>query len=1003
MANFLITAAVGLGTNALVPLFAGGKTSYQTVETGKEENFQRPSSRYGEYIPQVWGKVRVPGILIWASFPPREEVSESVNRVSGSKGSPGSVTTNRNYSYFGNCAFLLSQAITEDIPKIWFNGELLYENNNINPRISGVIVRKYQGYGTINDNPDPLLESFGNQQPYRKRCYVVFENLPLEAFGNRYPQISAEVTNGQPRLSDIVGDILQDHGYEPEEYDVSELNQIQVPGFKIDREMSAKEKLGILQQAYFFEMVDSGDKLKFVTQFRPSSSGTIPLTYLATHEDGQERPENFQETTIPETQLPTQIEVGFADRFNNYQDGLQRSPLYSFTNYINTQRVELPISLTESEAKTIANKQLLLSWVRRKKYQFTLPPSYSYLEPADVIEVPFHGDNAKVQVSRVNAGANDVLEIEAIGYQSTIYGFQFTVGSTTPPPAQDWTPSDTTLRVLELPKVFDSDPDCLYIFADGDTDWRNASLYVSRNGGASYEFASGIVTRSLFGDVLNTLANGTTPDTVNQINLQIPFHGVLDTVLDADLDAGKNTVLVGDEILQFKTSALTGTSGTDRLYTLSNLRRALRGTVGNTHTSGEDFYDLSGYLTRFPIYPADIGKTLYFKAITAGQVLDDVLPVTITVTGQASQPTTLKIDDFSPSLANIGDTVTVYGAKFTGATVLSINGVNVNSLTIISDTEITGEIATGTTSGKVSVTSPAGTATSLTDLTITTFGQPEKLTANRTYYVRTDGDDANDGLANTAGGAFLTPAKAASVASSVDKNGFNIYIQFAAGTYTGAIDLFDHDGPGEIILQGDPLDPSAVTLNNTVADTTTIRIVNETRYWIRDLTLNNAGTGYGFCLMGTNLGGCFIDNVRFGNAPVGHILSDTNGFIGVADIDNLISGIGYTIFGNASCHVLLTAGGVYRPNGCTITLSGVRAFSTAYLCAETGGIADIPGVTYIGTATGKKYQFGSNVSVRIDNNDLSLLPGDLVGTGEEFGFPVTDAGEIDIELIRFLI
>jgi hypothetical protein len=793
MANFLITAAVGLGANAIVPLFGGGKTTYQTVERGKEENFQKPLSRYGEYIPQVWGKVRVPGILIWASFPPREEVSEEVSRTAGGKGQPSTVTTTRTYKYFGNCAFLLSQSITEDIPKIWFNGELLYENNNINPRISGVTVRKYQGYGTINDNPDPLLESFGNQQTYRKRCYVVFENLPLEAFGNRYPQISAEVTNGQPNLSDIISDILEDHGYESTEYDVSELNEIDVPGFKIDREMSCKEKLGLLQQAYFFEMVDTGDKLKFITQYRPTVSSAIPLTYLASHEDGQQRPENFQETVIPETQLPTQIEVGFADRFRNYQDGLQRSPLFSIALYENKQRVELPISLSESEAKSIANKQLLLSWVRRRRYKFSLPPSYSLLEPGDVVEVPFHSeDGIQVQISRINHGANDVVEVECFGYQSTLYDFQFTVGNSQqgggtanpdttiylgvnpilsfekltnadgsvtyelgtdytvnlaagtitilgsgsiPPGSEvvwyftvaqdepeppDWTPSDTILKILDIPKVYDSDGNVLYVLADGDSSWRNASLYVSRNGGVSYNFAANIITRSIFGDVLNTLADGTTPDSVNDIDIQVPFHAVLETVLEADLDAGENVALVGNEILQFRTTSLTGNDGTDRLYTLSNLRRGLRGTYAETatHTASEEFFLLSGYLVRVPITEADIGETLYFKAITPGQTLDDVDPVTITVTGETFQAVSTTILDFSPRSGDIGTVLTIYGSRFTGATSATVNGTALANLTIVDDSTITGEIDTGTTTGKVSVIGPAGTATSLVDFVI---------------------------------------------------------------------------------------------------------------------------------------------------------------------------------------------------------------------------------------------------------------------------------------------
>jgi len=88
-------------------------------------------------------------------------------------------------------------------------------------------------------------------------------------------------------------------------------------------------------------------------------------------------------------------------------------------------------------------------------------------------------------------------------------------------------------------------------------------------------------------------------------------------------------------------------------------------------------------------------------------------------TGTASDPSNSvvpaaapSIVGFSPSSGGAGTSVTITGANFTGATVVTFHGTAAQSFSVDSDTQVTAVVAAGSTSGTIAVTTPSGTGTS---------------------------------------------------------------------------------------------------------------------------------------------------------------------------------------------------------------------------------------------------------------------------------------------------
>jgi hypothetical protein len=201
-----------------------------------------------------------------------------------------------------------------------------------------------------------------------------------------------------------------------------------------------------------------------------------------------------------------------------------------------------------------------------------------------------------------------------------------------------------------------------------------------------------------------------------------------------------------------------------------------------------------------------------------------------------------------------------------------------------------------------------------------TLGVREVLTGDRTYYVRLDGSNANTGLVNSAGGAFLTQQYAINVVAALDRSIYNVTIQLGAGTFTSG-GAFTGMGPGSGYVQisgsGMALTTIAVTAGNCLLASNTRRLR------ITNMRLETSG-GTASCIRldrGSELELC--QNVDFGPATFSHLTV----------IGGSLASLGgpYTISGSAPRHIGVSQGGGYVVFYAAVTLTGTPAFS-AGLC-----------------------------------------------------------------------
>lgn len=572
-------------------LFGGGGRR----EVGRVANLAVQSAAYGEPIPQLFGRMRVAGNLIWSSG-----IRES--RANSGGGKRGPETTS--YVYSASFAVLLAGRPIIAVGRVWADGRLLRDAEG--RWLTPVTMRLHRG--SEDQRADPLLaaaEGAGGTPAYRGRALAVFEDMPLGDYGNRIPNLAFEIIADATAVdlgqaaADLAGG-LPVAGTFP-----------RVAGLFAGRAGSRADAIAPLLSA-------SGASLAGLRLAGPGLAA-LPLPI----HDGDARPAG--ETPVPERRrrdggpVPDTLELAFFDTARDYQPGLQRARRGAGMVVASEA---LAAAMTAEAGKTLAATMLARRHAGRLSMVLRLPWRHLSLRTGDRLHAD--GETWRIAERRFEAF---VLSLTLIREQA-------------PPPVLgadpgraldfgDAPPGETILRVLDLPALPGELPTLPRLWLAGtgvSPGWRRAPVLASRDGGASYGEVAMLRGRAVIGTALGVLPSGSVTgwDRHATIDVELLADGWLEGRSPAAVLAGDNLALLGDELFQFAEAQALA----PRRFRLRHLLRGRRGTEAAvaSHASGERFVLLD------PAVLASFDPT--------DDMLDAILLVTPAGAGDAGAPAT---------------------------------------------------------------------------------------------------------------------------------------------------------------------------------------------------------------------------------------------------------------------------------------------------------------------------------------------------------------------------
>ncbi len=150
---------------------------------GRLTGLELHSTSVGAPMAAVFGRARVAGQTIWAARFKEHRVEQTTG------GGKGGGATTVSYTYSLSFAVGLCEGPITGIGRVWADGTIM--------DMSAVTYRLH--LGDADQAPDALIEAVEGEAPaYRGTAYLVFEDLPLDTWGSRPPQLNVEIFRPPP-------------------------------------------------------------------------------------------------------------------------------------------------------------------------------------------------------------------------------------------------------------------------------------------------------------------------------------------------------------------------------------------------------------------------------------------------------------------------------------------------------------------------------------------------------------------------------------------------------------------------------------------------------------------------------------------------------------------------------------------------------------------------------------------------------------------------------------